>query len=72
MVLISERAECTCAIVICIACGIRRMRWVGHVARMEDNTKCLEILIGKSEGYRSFGRRSVHEKIILKWNLRRM
>jgi hypothetical protein len=32
------------------------MRWAGYVARMEAMRNVYQILIGKSEGKRSFGR----------------
>jgi hypothetical protein len=34
----------------------RRMRWAGHVARMEEETKVYKILVGKPEGKRPLGR----------------
>jgi hypothetical protein len=34
----------------------RRMRWAGHVARMEDRRGVYRVLVGKSEGKRSLGR----------------
>jgi hypothetical protein len=34
----------------------RRMRWAGHVARMEKEIKVYKVLVGKSEGKRPFGR----------------
>jgi hypothetical protein len=34
----------------------RRMGWVGHVARMVDNTNEYMILVGKPEGKRSLGK----------------
>ena len=30
----------------------RRMRWAGHVARMEENTGVHRVLVGKPEGKR--------------------
>jgi hypothetical protein len=33
-----------------------RMRWVGHVARMEEERNVYRVLMGKSEGNRPLGR----------------
>jgi hypothetical protein len=33
-----------------------RLRWVGHVARMEEERKVLKVLMGKPEGKRPLGR----------------
>jgi hypothetical protein len=35
---------------------LRRMRWVGHVACLEDGTGVYRVLVGKSEGMRPLGR----------------
>ena len=34
----------------------RRMRWVGHVARMADSRGVYRVLVGKPEGKRALGR----------------
>jgi hypothetical protein len=34
----------------------RRMRWAGHVARMEETKNAYRILVGKPEGKRPLGR----------------
>jgi hypothetical protein len=34
----------------------RRMRWAGHVARMEDERKLNKVLVGNPEGKRPLGR----------------
>jgi hypothetical protein len=34
----------------------RRMRWVGHVARMEQGRNVYRVLVGKPEGKRPLGR----------------
>jgi transcription termination factor 2 len=34
----------------------RRMRWAGHVARMEEKRNAYRILLGKSEGKRQLRR----------------
>ena len=31
----------------------RRVRWVGHVARVEEKKKAYRVLVGKSEGKRA-------------------
>ena len=33
----------------------RRMRWAGHVARMEEGSGVHKVLLGKPEGKRTFG-----------------
>jgi hypothetical protein len=35
----------------------RRMRWVGHVARMRGKRNAYEVLVGRPEGKRPLGRR---------------
>ena len=39
---------------------IKRLRWVGHVARMEEDRRAFKILTGKFTGKRPLG-------IILEW-----
>jgi hypothetical protein len=34
----------------------RRMRWAGHMARMEKERKLYKVLVGKPEGNRLLGR----------------
>jgi hypothetical protein len=34
----------------------RRMRWVGHVARMGEERKVYKVLVGRPEGKRPLGR----------------
>jgi hypothetical protein len=34
----------------------RRMRWTGHVARMEEKRNAYRILVGNPEGKRALGR----------------
>ena len=43
----------------------RRLRWAGHVARMEECRSAFKILIGKPSGKRPLGR------TILEWTLKR-
>ena len=46
----------------------RRLRWAGHVARLEQSISAYRVLVGKPEGKRSFGR-PMEDNI--KMNLRR-
>ena len=49
----------------------RRIRWAGHVARMEGKRCVYRVLVGKSEGKRPLGRpRRRREHIILRWIFR--
>jgi hypothetical protein len=48
----------------------RRMRWAGHVARMEEKRNAFRILVGKPEGKRPLGRPRRRWWIILKWILK--
>ena len=45
----------------------RRMRWVGHVARMEERRGVYRILVGNPERKRVLGRPGVDGRIILRW-----
>jgi hypothetical protein len=50
----------------------RRMRWAGHVARMEDRRGAYRVLVGKPERLRPFGRPSLRlehnvKMIFKKW-----
>jgi hypothetical protein len=49
----------------------RRMRWVGHVARMGEKTKVYRLLVGKLEGKRPLGNQDIGGWIILGWTLER-
>ena len=49
----------------------RRMRWAGHVARMEEGRVMHRVLVGKPEGKRSLGRPNVDGRIILRWIFRK-
>jgi hypothetical protein len=35
---------------------LKRMRWAGHVARIEEERGVHRVLVGKAEGKRSLGR----------------
>jgi hypothetical protein len=48
----------------------RRMRWVGHVARMEGGG-VYRVLVGRPEGKRPLGRPRLGGRITLKWTLGR-
>ena len=50
----------------------RRVRWAGHVARMEQSRNAYRVLVGKPQGKRPLGwpRRSWEDNI--KMNLREM
>ena len=49
----------------------RRMRWAGHVARMEEGRGVHKVLVGKREGKSQWGDPDVDGKIILRWNFRK-
>jgi hypothetical protein len=40
-----------------------RMRWVGHVARMEEKRCVYRFLVEKTEGHRPFGRKVIDGSI---------
>ena len=45
----------------------RRLRWAGHVARMEEGRRAFKILTGKPTGKIPLGR----PRTILEWTLKR-
>ena len=47
----------------------RRMRWVGHVARMEEGRDVHKVLVGKPEGKRPLGRPSCRWEDNIQMNL---
>jgi len=49
----------------------RRMRWVGHVARMGEERGMYRVLVGKPEGRNHWGDLGVDGWIILGWISRR-
>jgi hypothetical protein len=48
----------------------RRMRWVGHVARMWKRRGVHRVLVGKSEGKRSLGRSGRRWEVNIKRDLK--
>jgi hypothetical protein len=48
----------------------RRMRWVGHVARMGEGRKVYRILVGKPEGKRPFERLRHRWEVGIRMDLR--
>ena len=50
----------------------RRMRWAGHVARMEERRGAYRVLVGKPEGRRPLGRPRRRWEDNIKMNLRRV
>ena len=49
----------------------RRLRWAGHVARMEEGRRAFKILKGKHTRKRPLGRLGIDGKTILEWTLKR-
>ena len=49
---------------------MRRMRWAGHVAHMEEGRGVHRVLVGKPEGKDHWGDPDVDGRIILRWILR--
>ena len=49
----------------------RRLRWAGHVPRMEEGRSAFKILTGKPTGKRPLGRQGVDGRTILEWTLKR-
>ena len=49
----------------------RRMRWAGHVARMEEGRGVHRVLVGKPEGKNHWGDQDVDGRIILRWIFRK-
>ena len=47
----------------------RRMRWAGHVARMEEGRGVYRVLVGKPEGKRPLGRPRCRWKVNIKMDL---
>ena len=49
----------------------RKLRWAGHVARMEEGMSAFKILAGKLTGKRPLGRPRLDGRIILEWTLKK-
>ena len=49
----------------------RRMRWVGHVTRMEEGRGVHKVLMGKADGKNHWRDQDIDGKIILRWILRK-
>jgi hypothetical protein len=50
----------------------RRMRWVGHVARMGEGRNLYRVLVGKPEGKNHLEDQGVDRRMGSKWILRRL
>jgi hypothetical protein len=50
----------------------RRMRWAGHVARVEEGRGVYRVLVGRTEGKRPLGRPRLRWKDNIKIDLREM
>ena len=50
----------------------RKLRWVGHVARMEEGKSALKMLTAKSTGNIPLGRLNVDGRTILELNLNKL
>jgi hypothetical protein len=48
----------------------RRMRWVGHVARLEANCNAYSVMVGKPEGKRAVGRNRRRRENVITMDLR--
>jgi hypothetical protein len=49
----------------------RRIRWVGHVARMAERRGVYRVLVAKTEGKKPLGDPGVDGRIILRWIFRK-
>jgi hypothetical protein len=49
----------------------RRLRWIGHVARMEEGRGVFKILTGKLKGKGPLGRPRRRGRTILEWTLKK-
>ena len=49
----------------------RRLRWAGHLARMEEGRSAFKILTGKPTGKRPLGRPRLDGRTISEWTLKR-
>ena len=49
----------------------RRLKWAGHVARMEESRSAFKILTGKPTGKRPLRGLGVDGRTILEWTLKK-
>ena len=49
----------------------RRLRWTGHVARIEEGRSAFKIVVGKPTGKRPLGRPWNRKGTILEWTLKK-
>jgi hypothetical protein len=49
----------------------RRLRWAGHVARMEEGGSAFKIVVSKPTGKRSLEGLGVHETPLLEWTMKK-
>ena len=49
----------------------RRLKWAGHVARMEEFRSAFKILLCKPTGRDNYGSLDVYGRTILEWTLKR-
>ena len=49
----------------------RKLKWAGHVPRMEEDRTAFKILTGKSTGKRPLGRSKRNGKTVLEWTLKK-
>ena len=66
-----ELNDAYCSLNIVRVITSRRMRWVGHVARMGERRGVYRVLVGKPKGKRPLGRSDVDGRIILRWIFRK-
>ena len=45
----------------------RRLRWAGHVARLEQSRNVYRVFVGNREGKRPLGRPRRRWEVVLKW-----
>ena len=63
---IEELNELYCSPIIVRVIKLRRMKWAGHVARMEEKRGVCMVFMGKPEGKRPLGRPRRRWRIILR------
>ena len=68
----NEKLHCLChSPYIVRAIMSRRLRWAGHVARMEKSRRALKIFTGKPTGKRPLGGPMLDWRTILEWTLKK-